>query len=188
METPRPHRGRAYEVHVGGEAVLRCSTCPEVSTIRSLPPNCNHEFVEKKFRQRGWRVHNRAGGANACPACIEMIKGKKVQQSKPIQPVTNPSTPQPRAATPRESRLIFEKLSEVFDEAKGQFIGNNDDRSIAIALDVPWAMVAKLREESGLIIKGDAVIIALRGEIKALREMLEGLETKINTLEKERRK
>lgn len=160
-----------------------------------MPPNCNHEFVEKKLRQRGWLVGDRPGKGNSCKECQDRKKGERTvvtsdkTMSAQLQKLApEQGRPQPRPATPRETRLVYARLDAVFDEAKGQFLAGHDDRTVAKELDLPWALVAKLREDSGLVVKGDAVIIGLRQELKVLQDLIDGLTVKINELEQERKK
>ena len=189
--------GKSYHVNGQGRAVIICGNEACNGKWETwVPPTYPPKILERKFQQAGW-VIGATQRKNRCPTCSrakrtkkeEKVAGKSMGEAlaslQKAGSVVRDSG-EPRQLTKAEERRVFTKLNEVFDETKGQYVNGYDDKSVARMLDLPWALVAKLREESGLVIKGDPVILGLRQEATALRTMLEDLELRIKALEKER--
>jgi hypothetical protein len=76
-----------------------------------------------------------------------------------------------REATPLEMRRIFALVEGHFDETKGCYLNGYNDERVSKELNLPRALIAKVREESGLKIKGNPEVIALRSELEALKDL-----------------
>lgn len=96
------------------------------------------------------------------------------------------TAPEAPVATPAQSRKIFALVEGHFDEAKGCYTGGYSDEKVAKELNLPRAMVTRLREESGLTIKGDPEVLGLKADIAAMGLMLEDLDKRVRSYELKR--
>ena len=75
---------------------------------------------------------------------------------KPIEPfvaqmtdlAARPVADAPREMTRDDRRIIFAKLNDVYIDEKQGYSGTWTDKSVAAYLGVPWAWVAKIRDEN----------------------------------------
>lgn len=171
---------------------IGCARCPAILRL-ALKPDFPCEAVAQKFRNRGWRFSERNARDHLCPDCIKAGKAPAVSENevatmskteKALLPVPFPDSPLilPRAATMPEVRRILALVEGHFDEAKGCYLGGYDDERVAQELDLPRAMVAKVRDESGLVLKPSPELLALAAEIKAMGAMLDDLQVRVATI------
>lgn len=191
--------GKVYDVDLTGLGCIVCGVkdCAAFTTAKVLP-DCAPEVLERKFRQAGWVIGSRRA-KNRCPEHATKIRRLKQEMKMGMRMsdvITNlkgnsseteaNNLNKVREATAVEQRRIFVRLAEVFDEEKGQYIGKHNDELIAKELNLPRALVTKLREESGWHIKGDPAVMALKQEVQELRQLLEDFDRRILELEKAR--
>ena len=93
--------------------------------------------------------------------------------------------PPPRNLTPLETVSVIDKLRAVFDEKAGIYLDGMSDKKIGEQLDIPWASVAQFRESIGYKLKGNPELLALKGDIAVMREMLAECERRLTKLEGE---
>jgi hypothetical protein len=177
--------------------VVQCGACPRVERIHlstSMPPVA----IAQKFQNRGWHVDRRNPKHNLCAACQRGGKpkpmlpvcqeGSSPMSSAPSHPASEVTaqitTGAVRAPTMPEIRRILNKVADHFDEASGRYLAGYSDERVAAELDLPRALVAKVRDESGMKLKGNPELLALRDELAAIRDLLEGCDAKLQRLEK----
>ncbi|MBP2232523.1 hypothetical protein J2847_005852 [Azospirillum agricola] len=98
---------------------------------------------------------------------------------------TNPAgskaeTAQVREPSLAETATIFKKLDEVFE--RGRYLDRWSDRKVGEALNLPWALVAKVREQLLGPLKEDPAITALRSEVEQLEEMVLEVKEKLRVM------
>lgn len=94
--------------------------------------------------------------------------------------ITKPAAAAVREPTLAETALIFKKLDECYD--RGRYLDKWSDRKVADALDLPWALVAKVRETLLGPLKEDPAITALRSEIEQIEEFVAEAKEKLRQL------
>ncbi|WP_298699222.1 hypothetical protein [uncultured Brevundimonas sp.] len=123
------------------------------------------EMVERAFRRQGWARVKPAGGV--CPEC---------QRRKAAKPETIKEPPMaaepPRQPTPDDKRRIREELFAHYLEDQGCWSGAHSDRSVAEALNVPFAWVSQMRDALGFGPDVSEAATAWNAEIQALRAEL----------------
>lgn len=146
-------------------------------------------FVADKARQLGWDARPDRPAAWRCAACVSATP--KPDPDEPLRKVLpmkpQPVTPKPatvREATPEEKRRVREKLDGYFDEAKGMYLDGYSDQRVGKELDLPWAMVAKLREAAYGPIRADPEIEGIKAGIATLTAEAAKLATRLEAVEK----
>jgi hypothetical protein len=175
------HEGKPYELDRRFEdgkfvhrIMLRCCECGRLGQA-NLQPTIAPEGVFKKFRQMGWRC-DEWRPVHLCPDCHHPAKEKRM----PAAP-SNPVLPTPSMA---QMRQIFAALEEHFDDKEGRYAGDWSDKKIGDQLNIPWAIVAKVREDAGMKMKADPEVMKLRADFTALKTMLDDLGIRLASLEK----
>lgn len=87
----------------------------------------------------------------------------------------------PRQPTLDQTASIFRKLDECFEA--GRYLDGWSDRKIGEALDLPWAMVALVRDKFRGPILEDPAITALRADIDSWMAMGAELKTRLAKLQ-----
>lgn len=98
-------------------------------------------------RKRGWSVIE--GQSYRCKEHAPYVKAPTKPAEETMQhtvPTKTDSVQPPREMTPVERRAIFREIDESY-ETKGYVLGITD-QTIAEKLKMPWAWVAKVREEN----------------------------------------
>lgn len=160
---------------------LTCGKCQMSEKIHGQP-SMAPEGVFQAFRRKGWHVAERNAAHCICPTCITAGgRSKPPRKGVPLMSKIAASATESqqaktlgmeaRDATPAEARRIFAELDIYFDEANGRYRDNASDKTIGTTLNIPWATVAKLRDASGLKIKGDPEMLALRKDYDDLQAM-----------------
>jgi len=168
------------------QAQLRCTGCKHVEPIQ-MRPDMPPDQVLKKFRQRGWQVDIKHADRCFCPDCksrktannnVPQPKGEPMNaigKHQPASIITMPDLP--------TCRRILGAIEGHFDEESGRYLGDWSDKKIAAETGIAWGIVAKVREEFGLKIKGDPEVIALRTELNDLITKASDIETRLAKLE-----
>jgi hypothetical protein len=180
------HQNQVYSVHskVGDGrtqiiARLECWLCrgTEDLTIRpDFPPS----EVLRKFRQKGWETHERDKRRCRHSACEIQTKPKGEAMNAPAKHHPAAIIPMPDMVTIRK---ILGVVEDHFDEANGRYLGDWSDKKVSAEVGVGWAVVAKVREDSGLKIKGDPEIMALRADLDSWIDMGKQLDHRLSKLE-----
>jgi hypothetical protein len=97
----------------------------------------------------------------------------------------------PAAAAPKQAtklttaqRLrIRSLLDKHFDDEAGCYLDGYSDQRIGAEVDVPWALVTKVREAAYGPIRVDPEIAALRAEIAQARRQVEALNAIVTALQ-----
>ena len=161
-----------------------CQNCSDVQEKR-FSPQALPNVVSLAFQSMGWLVTKK--WAWTCPKCVAAKREKpqepvNMSPAKPHAPIKPEAIAAVRAPTARETIAIADALAPLFD--KGRYKAGHDDRSIGKALELPAAMVAKVREELHGPIKGDPEIDAIKSELSAILSMIKPLEQRIAATEK----
>jgi len=168
------------------QAQLRCTGCKHVEPIQ-MRPDMPPDQVLKKFRQRGWQVDIKHADRCFCPDCksrrtannnVPQPKGEPMHNGAKHQPATILELPAPPVI-----RKVLGAIEEHFDEDKGRYIGDWSDKKIGAEVNLGWAIVAKIREDYGLKIKGDPEVMALRADLDSWIDMGKQLEHRLARLE-----
>ena len=178
-----------------------CTRCD--ATIDALVKSpLNPETPAKRAALKGWDADTYHPSVSRCPAC----KGKKTRGEspkettmapplpKPTGPATPPqvATPLPRDPSAAERLKIRTLLDAHFDDMRGAYIDGYSDQRIGTEVDVPWAIVTRMREAGwGPILvnpemeKVNEDPAALRAKIEATREVAAGALLQLNQLRDE---
>ena len=161
------------------------ASCDYSEKINMRPDMPTH-IVLRKFEQHGWSVHERLKRRCICPKCRRIEKERKDMKPQPSLAVAiTADAPPPRNLTPLETVSVIDKLRAVFDEKAGIYLDGMSDKKIGEQLDIPWASVAQFRESIGYKLKGNPELLALKGDIAVMREMLAECERRLTKLEGE---
>lgn len=162
-------------------ARLECKFChshESLSLRKHLPP----EVIAKKFGAMGWDV-NRTNGT--CPACkigekpapkqeTDMVIVAPKQQTSPVPvPLAPPKAAPMVEPTMRQMRDIFEALEMYWSSPNGQYTGGYSDEKIGSEMNLPAAVIAKVRKEAFGDFKVDPEVEALMAEAKVVGEKVD---------------
>jgi hypothetical protein len=163
-------------------ARMTCSGCGAHGEV-TMPSNTNNpEEVAKWFAHKGWTADPWRHRYCLCPECTKSKpKNDPDSELRRFQGVTNMTsialkTPTPEEATreptAQERQKIRRRLDEVFDDSKGMYLEGQSDQSIGKELDIPWAIVRKLREVAYGQILVDEQVDKTRNELQTLKDAL----------------
>lgn len=187
------HQNQVYTIHskvADGrtliQAHLNCWWCrkDEPLTIRpDFPPS----EVLRKFRQKGWETNDRDKRRCVCPTCIEVKKAEQKKGAKPVNHQSNVSKMAPAVIIPMPEPPVIRRILGIieghFDETKGCYLGDWNDKKVAAEIGIGFAVIAKVREEYGLKLKGDPELLALKAEVAAWIAMGDDLTARVAKLE-----
>lgn len=178
--------------------VFACSVCKAEQAERFSGERFSPDFAAKRTRRQGWIVEPDRTGANFCPRCIiarreraptdtlsQPTEGKPMNEPKAelkaaARPLpAAPDAPAPpavlRQPTQQERMKIRNALDGHFDDSAGCYLQGFSDQSIGEKLNVPWAMVAAIREAAYGPIKIDPELSGIRAELAGLGAKIEHL-------------
>jgi len=184
------HEGNIFSV-----AVFHCSRCPATHRHR-LPHGrkMNPEKVAQRCERDGWRTDKCSRGRVLCPGCLQEKHPRRLHAVTKI-PATTPETKpaaapparpsaDPKDATPEVRAKIRRMLDGHFDEGKGCYIDGYSDQKIGQELNIPWAIVANLREIGYGPIRVDPAVAALEAELAEARNQRNHISQIIMALDK----
>lgn len=190
----RTHANQVYDLHtkvIDGrnllQAQLHCGSCQRTEPL-NIRPDMPPSEVLRKFRQKNWRTDDSDRRRCLCPDCKHIRKPTKPD---PILkgPSMNKALHQPETIIPTPEmpmvRKIFGIIDGHFDEEKGCYLGDWSDKKVADLIGVGYAVVAKVREDSGLKIKGNPALIALRNDFETWRSMGQEINDRLTKLEQQ---
>jgi hypothetical protein len=152
-----------------GVAQFTCALCKDVLNINNTGSKEANWFVIKAV-QHGWLADERNRSKTKCPKC--QAATTLVQIAKPIVPVIQGiTTVKPidvRDPTIEERVKIRNHLDKSFDDKIGMYLDDMSDQEIGRLTNVPWAIVAKIREAAYGPIRSDPVLVAMDKRIKEL--------------------
>lgn len=135
--------GRMQPAHVAG-----CERCDARAFVPANTYSGKRDTndIVRTLQRRGWRIDKKA---RLCPACAAP-KSHKIKEPCAMAPAkTKPAEADPpRQMTPADRRRIFREIDGNWDEAKARYLGAATDKTIAEAMDVPWAWVEQVRREA----------------------------------------
>lgn len=162
---------------------LTCSQCGANGTvgIQSSTGVLADQGVLKKFQAMGWDV-GRSDRHDKCPACKNQ-REKKMVVLKDVEQVASA----PRTMGIEERRIVFEKLNEVYLNAKQGYADDWSDHRVATDLGVPRKWIEDVRKEffgplgtnsqmEQYLVEADKCAQEVRGfqgDMRALREQIE---------------
>lgn len=169
-------------------ARIRCSSCDAAETITVRPREGDPEVTIKRFIERGWMADAWKRSHCLCPTCQRTRKANDTDseiRTEKVIPMHEKKTAteiltETREATPAEKAAIRRKLDECFDDAAGMYLDGSSDQSIGQALNIPWALVRRVREAAYGPIRSDPHLEKARADLKALREELASLVVKVD--------
>lgn len=174
--------------------------CP-CGTVGSLPANnvsgrpdrhgesSEGKILKRKFEALGWFVGVRAR-EDRCPACMKRLeKPKETPMAASIGFEDRKAPPAtPPEMTREHRRIIFAKISEVYDNEK--YANGWTDKRIAEDLGCPRAWVAQVRDDMfGAEGANEDIVTAIREAEEAItkgRKLLDEVTTMKNTLESQK--
>jgi hypothetical protein len=151
-----------------------CQRCPAVWEYTSQNITLAPDFISKRASRDGWEAPAFRGRVR-CPACQQSSnrKGERPGEkpmTKPEAPLAQAPRPVPREPTGDERFRIRGLLDSHFDDKVGAYLGDWSDQRIGTELNLPWAIVAKIREAAYGPIRVDpemAKLTADHAELKA---------------------
>jgi hypothetical protein len=133
-------------------ARMTCHRCDAHADIPIRGGQHNPQAVAAWFRARGWEAHHHRKADCICPACVASRKAEKAAAGPKLtivpaatEPTVTDKTPS-REPTADERMRIRNMLDRYFDDKKGAFLDGMSDQKIGQQLNLPWAMVTKIRE------------------------------------------
>lgn len=176
-----PGDGRSRSV-----ARIECTRCGSREEWTISGPH-NPEKACKAFRAAGWECDWSHPTRRTCPACIAKHAAKragerpdpKVIMLQPKQQGTNMAEPT------QDQRLKIRALLDAnFDDSKGFYLAGYSDQKIGGEVNVPWAVVQKIREAAYGPIKGDPEVEAIKASIAALEREIAALRGRVEAIDK----
>lgn len=169
------------------------------STAHGAPP----EMIKRKFQQIG-RTMGQKPTDDECPKCVSKRTLSPAQKRAAFCRINNIPRPQqpakekpavvepPRQPNIEDKRRIREALFAHYNEEKGCYSKAHSDKSVAAALNVPFAWVAQVREALGFgpdkneaASEFTAEVLAIRKDLRAMQdEMLTDVANRFEAIEK----
>jgi hypothetical protein len=189
----------------GKRSVARftCSECQDCLDIANSGTGKSAEWFVARCRRIGWAADARNRNKCYCPRCLNDWKGRKdmapektEQDSLALGPVlvvpqrapppqltvieiekggTMASHQHPREPTIEERIKIRTMLDKHFDDSTGTYLDGMSDQVIGQSENIPWAIVAKIREAAYGPIRTDPEVVALTRRIEQLTSQLDQL-------------
>lgn len=174
-------------------ARFECKRCDATLDVTKVQP-LNPEACARVAERAGWKADAFHPSVNRCPACrAKRGGGDKPEKEATAMPEPTKPPAQLREATPQERQRIRAILDRQFDDAAGSFLDGYSDQRIGEELNLPWAMVTKIREAAYGPIRVDPEVAGLRAEIgnaqrqiDAMSTSLASLKARLDALEKKR--
>ena len=151
----RSIRGGTGQAGTHFAALLQCSCCTAVGEVglrAVIPP----EQIDKKFKQRGWRLD-----PHICPDHAA---------KRPEKPIMA-ATPAPSPAAIQAQAKMFNLLNDTFDADKGVFAHDWTDQRIADTTNLAVETVVAFREAAFGPLKEPPEFAQIRADIAALEEL-----------------
>lgn len=141
----------------------------------------------KQFERRGWRIPSEYSTAGVtCPVCVnaQAVHRKTDTDSeiRKIGPVMStpviPEKPSMKLSDlPTEVRSRIRDLLDVnFEIDPGRYVGGYSDQKIGAELNIPWSLVAALREVAYGPITVDPEVERFQGDVAAAMERVAAAE------------
>jgi hypothetical protein len=187
-----------------GEMKVVVGTCYDCGAAGTVTQNGPHapDAVEQAFRRKGWEFSAWHARECRCPKCVakraarrhdpdELLKRRQKEMATvtPIKPgadvpkvASDEAVAAVREPTMREMRDIMAALDSHFDDKAGAYAKGWTDRRIAEELNLPMAMVTRIRREAFGELRAATDIEALRAEARDLFDRLVALDAKIAKL------
>lgn len=199
-------RGLAYEPFVDSSdgtprftARFTCHGCGATADVVMNGHKHNPEWVAKKVREQGWEADVWRRRLCRCPACaksaprsrppVPAIDDPEEETTEAMPEITTTSKPgvpnaalaTVREATQEERYRIRQMLDAHFDDAKGCYLDGYSDQKIGAELNLPWAMVTRIREAAYGPILVDPAVEQYLAAVAELEERIKRVETASTT-------
>lgn len=188
-----------------GLATYVRGTCGSCAHTEDIPweRNNNPAAIAQHFERRGWRFDAVRIAKCLCPVCVgeqaPVAATKPAPQPAPVprpapeappmqlRPTPAPLTAATLDATPDQKRRVRDLLDQYFDDATGCYLPDQagryySDQRVAAELGLPWALVAKIREQAYGPLRTDPEVVALHKDLEAARSEQALLEARIGEL------
>lgn len=189
MKAGQPFPYQVLSLADGGQrrqiARIKCARC-DAHEDWTISGSHNPERACKAFRAMGWECDWSHPTRIACPSCVAERAARRGGDRIEDKVVT---LQQPKATTMAEptqdQRLrIRALLDKHFDDAKGFYLDGYSDQRIGAEVNVPWAIVQKIREAAYGPIKGDPELDAIKAAIGTMERDLAALKDRVAAIDK----
>ena len=178
QQVHRQHANKGYDLsgrcYWAGCGAKGCEKFVTFNGDGHLPPIA----IFKRFQALGWIIGERNAKHNRCPDC-QSARGQKVNPNVELLKMAENvrQISEVRAATPIEFRKIQTLLDDHFDE--GTYLDGYDDERVAKEVNVPRALVTKVREEAWGPIKIDPIGRQILDEIEVVKSQIAEIEARV---------
>lgn len=154
-----------------------CSRCSVEAEVKPRMPLNPEEVAKRCERDFGWQADGYRKSVARCPNCLaKKVEGDRPEKEvKDMEHLKKAGTDTLRDPTPQERQRIRALLDKQFDDAAGCYLDGYSDQKIGADLNLPWAMVTKIREAAYGPIKVDPEVAGLRAELSDLRRKIDAL-------------
>ena len=170
-------------------ARVACTVCPATASdpIATSKHGLNPKQLKKRWEAAGWQIPKQDSKSHIlCPDCLqarrearrtdpcELIRTYQIPAKENAVTVTQTNQDHARQNTPvrdptHEERLKIRGLLDTyFDDKLGSYLSGYSDQKIGNELNVPWAIVTKIREAAYGPIRVDPEVEKLNAEVMAV--------------------
>ena len=169
-------------------ACARCGGHADLQISSHEPP----EKIVKRAERVGWHISNSRA---ECPICVNrdrsrekpktdwLAKAREALKERFPEMAVSP-IPTARAPSADQRQRIRALLDANFDDAKGRYLDGFSDQRVGETLNIPWGVVAKVRDALGLKIKIDPELAKVKADIGAAEGIIADLRRRVETVEK----
>lgn len=163
----------------------RCAGHVESPLIKSgQRRSMNPEATIKRVQAVGWQI---SGLRVECPRCVASSAARAAGDKpdpKPTAKVIPMAEVKMREPTPQERVKIRGILDKHFDDGAGCWLDGYSDQKAGEEINVPWALVTRIREAAYGPIRVDPEIAAMKAEMAQIGRELAALAEKHNAAQK----
>lgn len=142
--------------------IARCGNCeaavPLVVNTMTSHSNCDEvewQYIAKKLEAKGWRI-GKSRTSHRCPKCFKAAKFAAIRKSDAAavamsarnEEIAMQVVENARVMSREDRRIIFDKLNQVYIDAKIGYAPGWTDEKVATDLGVPRGWVRLLRDEN----------------------------------------
>jgi hypothetical protein len=145
-------------------ARFTCTECGDHIDV-TIKGIISPDFMARKANQKGWRVDADKKNVARCPKCLSANRKESKVTVMPLKPEVAQPTADQRVK-------IRNYLDKHFDDSVGIYLDDMSDHKIAEIVNVPRAVVERIRELAYGPIKVDPEIVAIRAEVASLARQI----------------
>jgi len=148
---------------------ITCSN-PDCGSVleRIFKPNHSPQFMCKNVQNKGWRVNLKK--PPLCPTCYRSSKAPAPAPApkKEIEDMTLKASPSPIPVNARLTRLVNDKLNDVFNETTRRYTEGWSDERVANETETSLLFVESYRRGAFGELAEDPGLASLRNDVDAL--------------------